>query len=68
MLAQFVDIHGMAKPKSLQLAHLSSVLTDGAGFAAWGVGIKPHGTDFLAVGDLRTVSLVPLQAGGSTAG
>lgn len=46
MLAQFVDIHGVAKAKSVPLAHLTSVMTDGAGFAGfaiWGVGIEPHG-------------------------
>ncbi len=66
VLAQFVDIHGVAKAKSVPLAHLESVLTDGAGFAGfaiWGVGIEPHGPDFMAVGDLRTVSLVPWQPG-----
>ncbi len=66
VLAQFVDIHGVAKAKSVPLAHLNSVLTDGAGFAGfaiWGVGIEPHGPDFMAVGDLRTISLVPWQPG-----
>ena len=66
VLAQFVDIHGVAKAKSVPLAHLETVLTDGAGFAGfaiWGVGIEPHGPDFMAVGDLRTVSLVPWQPG-----
>jgi glutamine synthetase len=46
------------------VAHLKSVLTDGAGFAGfaiWGVGIEPHGPDFMAVGELRTLSLVPWQ-------
>lgn len=66
VLAQFVDIHGVAKAKSVPLAHLETVLSDGAGFAGfaiWGVGIEPHGPDFMAVGDLRTVSLVPWQPG-----
>jgi glutamine synthetase len=66
VLAQFVDIHGVAKAKSVPLAHLETVLTDGAGFAGfaiWGVGIEPHGPDFMAVGDLRCVSLVPWQPG-----
>jgi glutamine synthetase len=66
VLAQFVDIHGVAKAKSVPLAHLETVLTDGAGFAGfaiWGVGIEPHGPDFMAVGDLRTISLVPWQPG-----
>ena len=66
VLAQFVDIHGVAKAKSLPVAHLDTVLTDGAGFAGFaicGVGIEPHGPDFMAVGDLKTVSLVPWQPG-----
>jgi len=64
VLAQFVDIHGVAKAKAVPVAHLKSVLTDGAGFAGfaiWGVGIEPHGPDFMAVGELRTLSLVPWQ-------
>lgn len=66
VLAQFVDIHGVAKAKSVPVAHLNAVLTEGAGFAGfaiWGVGIEPHGPDFMAVGDLSTVSLVPWQPG-----
>ncbi len=66
VLAQFVDIHGVAKAKSVPVAHLGSVLSDGAGFAGfaiWGVGIEPHGPDFMAVGDLGTLSLVPWQPG-----
>ncbi|MWL91939.1 MULTISPECIES: type III glutamate--ammonia ligase [Cupriavidus] len=66
VLAQFVDIHGVAKAKSVPVAHLNSVLTEGAGFAGfaiWGVGIEPHGPDFMARGDLGTISLVPWQPG-----
>lgn len=66
VLAQFVDIHGVAKAKSVPVAHLETVLTEGAGFAGfaiWGVGIEPHGPDFMAVGDLRTLTLVPWQPG-----
>jgi glutamine synthetase len=32
VLAQFVDIHGVAKAKAVPVAHLNSILTDGAGF------------------------------------
>lgn len=66
VLAQFVDIHGVAKAKSVPVAHLPSVLKEGAGFAGfaiWGVGIEPHGPDFMAVGDLSTLSSVPWQPG-----
>jgi glutamine synthetase len=65
-LAQFVDIHGVAKAKSVPVSHLGSVMSAGAGFAGfaiWGVGIEPHGPDFMAVGDLNTISLVPWQPG-----
>lgn len=66
VLAQFVDIHGVAKAKSVPVDHLNTILTDGAGFAGFaisGMGIEPHGPDFMAVGDLQTVSLVPWQPG-----
>ncbi len=66
VLAQFVDIHGVAKAKSVPVAHLGTVLSEGAGFAGFaisGVGIEPHGPDFMARGDLSTVSLVPWQPG-----
>ena len=66
VLAQFVDIHGVAKAKSVPVAHLGSILTEGAGFAGfaiWGVGIEPHGPDFMARGDLNRISLVPWQPG-----
>jgi len=32
-LAQFVDIHGVAKVKSVPAAHLETILNEGAGFA-----------------------------------
>lgn len=66
VLAQFVDIHGVAKAKSVPVAHLESVLKAGAGFAGfaiWGVGIEPNGPDYMAVGDLSTLTPVPWQDG-----
>ncbi|MFT3803795.1 MAG: type III glutamate--ammonia ligase [Burkholderiaceae bacterium] len=66
VLAQFVDIHGVAKAKSVPVSHLPTVLGDGAGFAGfaiWGVGIEPNGPDFMAVGDLATLTPVPWQPG-----
>jgi len=66
VLAQFVDIHGVAKAKSVPVAHLKTVLNEGAGFAGfaiWGVGIEPNGPDFMAVGDLATLAPVPWQPG-----
>ena len=61
VLAQFVDIHGSAKTKAVPVSHFDDILT--AGFAVWGLGIEPHGPDFMAVGDLSTLSLVPWQPG-----
>jgi len=66
VLAQFVDIHGTAKAKSVPAAHFEDILNAGAGFAGfavWGLGIEPHGPDYMAVGDLSTLSLVPWQPG-----
>jgi len=66
VLAQFVDIHGTAKAKSVPAAHFEDILNAGAGFAGfavWGLGIEPHGPDYMAVGDLDTLSLVPWQPG-----
>jgi len=66
ILAQFVDIHGSAKTKAVPASHLDDVLTDGAGFAGfaiWGMGMGPHGPDYLAKGDLSTLSLIPWMPG-----
>lgn len=66
VLAQFVDIHGVAKTKTVPVNHFESILKEGAGFAGFaicGMGIEPHGPDYMAVGDLATLSLVPWQPG-----
>ena len=66
VLAQFVDIHGAAKAKAVPVEHLDMVLNDGAGFAGfalWGFGMGPHGPDYMAVGDLSTLSLIPWMPG-----
>ena len=66
ILAQFVDIHGVAKTKSVPADHLDDILTAGAGFAgfaACGLGQGPQDHDFMAVGDPDTLSLVPWQPG-----
>jgi glutamine synthetase len=66
VLAQFVDIHGVAKVKSVPTAHLEDILTAGAGFAGgaiWGMGIAPNGPDYMAVGELSTLNLIPWQPG-----
>jgi glutamine synthetase len=62
VLAQFVDIHGAAKAKAVPVQHLDMVLDDGAGFAGfalWGLGMGPHGPDYMARGDLATLAPMP---------
>jgi glutamine synthetase len=66
VLAQFVDIHGVAKVKSVPVAHLEDILTTGAGFAGgaiWGMGIQPNGPDYMAIGELATLNIIPWQPG-----
>src|SRR5258706_4725580 len=71
VLAQFVDIHGVAKTKSVPVTHFEDILDDGAGFAGfavWGLGQEPHDPDFMAVGGLSTLALISLQPGHSPPG
>jgi glutamine synthetase len=66
VLAQFVDIHGAAKAKAVPVEHLEMVLNDGAGFAGfalWGFGMGPDGPDYMAVGDLSTLTPIPWMPG-----
>ncbi len=66
VLAQFVDIHGVAKTKAVPATHFDDILDPGAGFAGfavWGLGMQPNSPDFLAVGDPATLTLVPWMPG-----
>jgi glutamine synthetase len=66
VLAQFVDIHESAKAKCVPVAHFEDILTNGvgfAGFAIWGLGMGPHGPEYMAIGDLATLTLVPWMPG-----
>jgi glutamine synthetase len=66
LLAQFVDIHGAAKAKAVPVEHYDMVIGDGAGFAGfavWGLGMGPHGPDFMGVGDPTTICEVPWMPG-----
>lgn len=66
ILAQFVDIHGAAKAKAVPVSHLDDLLTAGAGFAGfavWGLGMGPHGPDYMAVGDPSTLMPIPWMPG-----
>ena len=66
LLAQFVNIHGVSKTKAVPVEHFETVVTDGAGFAAFavgGLGLGPETPDYMAVGDLSTLTLVPWMPG-----
>lgn len=66
VLAQFVDIHGVAKTKAVPAHCIHDVIHDGAGFAGfavWGLGMEPQSADFMAKGDPATLSVVPWQPG-----
>jgi len=66
VLAQFVDIHGVAKTKAVPAKHFEDILNPGAGFAGfalWGFAMQPNSPDFLAVGDPSTLSLMPWMPG-----
>lgn len=66
VLAQFVDIYGVAKSKAVPVEHLDDVLSDGAGFAGGGVfGLRlaPHEAEYMLVGDLSTLKLLPWAPG-----
>lgn len=66
ILAQFVDMHGVAKTKAVPVSHFDDILDPGAGFAGfavWGLGQQPNSHDFMAIGDPATLSLVPWMPG-----
>lgn len=61
-LAQFVDIHGRPKAKLVPGKHKEMIFGAGAGFAGFaiaGMGMEPHGQEFMAVGDRGSVRAVP---------
>lgn len=66
ILAQFVDIHGVAKTKVVPSAHLDMIVNPGAGFAGfavWGYGMGPHGPDLMGKGDLSTLTAIGWMPG-----
>jgi len=66
VLAQFVDIHGVPKTKSVPAQHLEMIVHDGAGFAGfavWGLGVGPDGPDYMARADLTTLTELPWMPG-----
>jgi glutamine synthetase len=61
-LAQFVDIHGRPKAKLVPGKHKDMIFGAGAGFAGFaiaGMGMGPHGQEFMAIGDRDAVRPVP---------
>ena len=62
ILAQFVDIHGVAKVKMVPTTELDSIVKEGAGFAGaavWGMGQGAHSHDMMARADLSTYTPLP---------
>ena len=62
ILAQFVDIHGVAKVKMVPVSCFDNVIDDGAGFAGaavWGVGQGPHSHDMMARVDVDSYTPLP---------
>ncbi|MBK8073502.1 MAG: type III glutamate--ammonia ligase [Ramlibacter sp.] len=65
-LAQFVDIHGRPKAKLVPAKHREMIFSSGAGFAGFaiaGMGMGPHGQEFMAVGERDAVRPVPWMPG-----
>lgn len=61
-LAQFVDIHGRPKAKLVPTKHKDMIFGAGAGFAGFaiaGMGMGPHGREFMAIGDRDSIRPVP---------
>jgi glutamine synthetase len=68
LLAQFTDIHGVAKGKFVPLAHLDALLTDGVGFSGpsiAGTGLPRTGprAEYWARGYASTTQLLPWLPG-----
>jgi glutamine synthetase len=66
VLAQFVDIYGVAKSKAVPADHLEEIVTDGVGFAGGGVfglRLEPHEPEYIVIGDLSTLTLMPWAPG-----
>jgi glutamine synthetase len=68
LLAQFTDIHGVAKGKLVPLAHLDDLLTDGAGFSGpsiAGTGLPRTGprAEYWARGYASTTTAMPWMPG-----
>jgi glutamine synthetase len=68
LLAQFTDLHGVAKGKLVPLAHLDTLLRDGAGFSGpsiAGTGLPRTGprSEYYGRGDASTACALPWMPG-----
>jgi glutamine synthetase len=68
LLAQFTDIHGVAKGKFVPIAHLDKLLADGVGFSGpsiSGTGLPRTGppSEYYARGSASTVKALPWMPG-----
>ncbi|MBN8486406.1 MAG: type III glutamate--ammonia ligase [Burkholderiales bacterium] len=68
LLAQFTDLHGVAKGKYVPLHQLDELLSQGAGFAGpsiWGTGLPRTGAraEYYARGDWQRITVMPWQPG-----
>ena len=68
LVAQFTDVHGVAKGKYVPLAHLESLLAEGAGFAGpsiWGTGLPRTGprSEYYGRGQSETARALPWMPG-----
>jgi glutamine synthetase len=68
LVAQFTDVHGVAKGKYVPLAHLEGLLAEGAGFAGpsiWGTGLPRTGprSEYYGRGQPETARALPWMPG-----
>ena len=68
LIAQFTDLHGVAKGKLVPFAHLDMLLTDGAGFSGasiWGTGLPRMGprSEYYGRGAASTARALPWMPG-----
>jgi glutamine synthetase len=66
LLAQFTDVHGSLKSKSVPVRCLKNLLTEGAGFAGAaiaGFDMTVFDPEYLMVGELETLTLLPWTPG-----
>jgi glutamine synthetase len=68
LIAQFTDIHGVAKGKWVPLEHLDALLADGVGFSGpsiWGTGLPRTGprAEYYGRGSASTARALPWMPG-----